>query len=213
MKKKLSLGIIFIAITQIIPLLWNISLIPHIKNIAVIFASLAIWLTQPPVSTKETVENRKRDSFSVLLIIIISIVSVSSSIVDWAYFEADKLRFDYLTILGIALIVIGIAFRAWSINTLGDYFTATVQIKEKHQLITKGPYSIVRHPSYLGAWMAITGTSLFLNSFIGIAISFIGMLCAYIVRIRIEEQALTETFGRAYTDYGKSVKKLIPLIW
>lgn len=210
--KKLTLAVGFILICQILPLLGNADLIFHLKNIVILVANGAIWFTQPPVSGAETIANRNKDKYSVLLIIFISMVSIMVSVIDWGYFNN---RYDHfwVSVLGIILLFFGIAIRVWAIQTLGKHFTATVQIKENHQLITNGPYSIVRHPSYLGAWMAITGTALFLNSYIGVLVAFFGMMYAYYVRIAVEEKALTDSFGLLYKDYQRRVKKIIPLIW
>jgi len=212
MKKKLMLAISFITLSQLLPLLGKPDLILQYKNIVIMIAIFAVWATQPPISKKETFDNKNRDKFSVILIIIMSIVSVAVSIIDWAYFRnaQDNLL---LSIIGLFIIATGIIFRIWAIHTLGKHFTPTVQIKEDHQLITSGPYSIVRHPSYLGAMWAMVGTSIFLNSIIGIIISFICMFYAYYIRIASEERALSELFGKEYRAYQKKVKKLIPFIW
>lgn len=212
MKKKLVLAISFITLSQLLPLSGKPDLILQYKNITIMLVIFAVWATQPPISKKETVENKDRDKFSVLLIIIMSISSVAASTIDWAYFRNahDNLL---LSIIGLFIIATGIIFRIWAIYTLGKHFTATVQIKQDHQLITSGPYSIVRHPSYLGAMWAMVGTSVFLNSIIGIIISVVCMFYAYYIRITTEERALSDLFGKEYSEYQKKVKKLIPFIW
>ena len=210
--KKLILAVGFILICQILPLLGNPDLILDLKNIVILVANGAIWFTQPPVSGAETIANKNKDKYSVLLIIFISMISIMVSVIDWGYFNNRYDNFG-VSLLGITLLFLGITIRVWAIQTLGKHFTATVQIKENHQLITNGPYSIVRHPSYLGAWMAITGTALFLNSYIGVLVAFFGMMYAYYVRIAVEEKALTDSFGMLYKDYQRRVKKIIPLIW
>jgi protein-S-isoprenylcysteine O-methyltransferase Ste14 len=212
MKKKLILAISFITLSQLLPLSGKPDLILEYKNITIMLAIFATWVTQPPISKKETLENKNRDKFSVLLIIIMSILSVAVSIIDWAYFSnaQDNLL---LSVIGLFIITTGIIFRIWAIHALGKHFTPTVQIKEDHRLITSGPYSVVRHPSYLGAMWAMVGTSVFLISIIGIIISFGCMFYAYYIRIATEERALSELFGKEYGEYQKKVKKLIPFIW
>src|SRR6478672_3238711 len=212
MKKKLVLAISFITLSQLLPLSGKPDLILQYKNITIMLVVFAVWATQPPISKKETVENKNRDKFSVLLIIIMSMLGIAVSIIDWAYFRnaADNLL---LSIIGLFIIITGIIFRIWAIHTLGKQFTPTVQVKEDHQLITSGPYSVVRHPSYLGAMWAMVGISVFLNSIIGTIISFVCMFYAYYIRITTEEQALSELFGKEYSEYQKKVKKLIPFIW
>lgn len=211
--KKITLAFAFIFLSQIIPLLFKVQLILHPNNLFVAAANIAIWLTQPPVSATETRENKNRDKNSVIIILVMSLLCVAFSIIEWAYFKEGSIQFNFLSVLGIVLLVAGIVFRALSVKTLGKHFTATVQIKEDHQLITSGPYSVVRHPSYLGAWIAIIGCAVFLHSIAGTLLAVFGMFYAYYVRISVEEDALVDTFGEKYKAYQKSKARLIPFLW
>lgn len=210
--KRVILGVLSVSLSQILPLVFKPELIIHERNIVLIVANILIWLTQPPVSVEETKNNKSSDQNSVLIIIVCSMISVIAPIVDWAYF-GDQTYSTFVTGLGLALIVIGISLRAWAVQKLGKHFTATVQLKDDHALITSGPYSVVRHPSYSGALMAVVGSAVFLNSIIGTVVAFSLMMIAYYIRIKIEEQVLTGLFGNRYTDYSKRTKKLIPFIW
>lgn len=175
--------------------------------------SIAMWLTQPPVSLKETREQKSSDRFSVVLILGMSVISVVVPVIDWAYFNLQHNQLDWITFLGFLMIIVGILFRSWSVRALGKYFTATVQIQEQHQLIVKGPYHIVRHPSYLGAFLAIIAGGVILHSLLGLIVAVIAMLIAYFVRIRIEERELSKQFGAAYLTYQKETKMFIPYVW
>ena len=209
--KRISLALISIFISQILPLLGKPELILANKNVVIMIANAAIWLTQPPISGAETKQNKSRDKFSVLLILFFSIGSIIVAVINWAYFHI--IESSFFTLTGLLLIVLGIAFRVWAIQMLGKFFTATIQIKDDHKLIVAGPYSIVRHPSYLGAWATIAGTTIFFNSYIAFAFAFIGMGVSYYIRIKLEEKALVEVFGQQYLDYQKKVKRVIPFIW
>jgi protein-S-isoprenylcysteine O-methyltransferase Ste14 len=96
---------------------------------------------------------------------------------------------------------------------LGKHFTATVQLQKGHRLITNGPYGIIRHPSYLGALIALIGSAIFLNSLVGTITAVAAMMIAYLVRINAEEKMLVNSFGNRYREYQKNTKKLIPFIW
>jgi protein-S-isoprenylcysteine O-methyltransferase Ste14 len=210
--KRVILAVSSIVISQILPLLGKPELIIHNKNIVIMLANAAIWLTQPPVSSTETVEHKGRDKFSVLLILFSSIGSIIVSVVDWAYLH-QTFTSDYLLIIGLILIIFGIILRSWSIQILGKFFTPTIQIKEDHALIIKGPYSIVRHPSYLGAWTTVAGAAIFFGSYIGFIFALAGMGVSYYIRIDLEEKALIEVFGQQYKKYQQRVKKIIPFVW
>ena len=211
--KKFLLASISNIVMIVLPLLGKPSLIFHYKIILIIVGSICMWLTQPPVTVKETTDKKSSDKSSVILILFMSFISVVAPVIDWAYFKTEQDSFSVITLIGICFIVIGISFRAWAVNRLGKFFTATVQIKEDHNLITSGPYTIVRHPSYSGAFMAIVAGGIVLESVIGFVISVIAMSIAYYVRIGIEEKELIACFGNDYIQYKKRTKMIIPYVW
>lgn len=210
--RKIILASISNILMIIIPLLAHPSLILHGKIICIIVGSVCMWLTQPPVSVKETSDKKSSDRFSVVLILLMSFISVVVPVVDWAYFSNTQDHVGIFTYLGIFMIIIGISYRAWAVNTLGKYFTATVQIKEGHQLVQSGPYSFVRHPSYTGAFIALIAGGVILESLLGFVISCVAMMIAYYVRITIEEKELIARFGNEYIAYKANTKMLIPYV-
>lgn len=211
--RKLILSIISNALMIILPLAAKPALILHYKIIFIVVGSIAMWFTQPAFTVAETSDQKQSDKFSIILILAMSLVSVVVPVIDWAYFNDNKNEISFLTYLGAATIILGIAFRAWSVRTLGRFFTPTVQIKAGHILVTRGPYRIVRHPSYLGAFLSITGGAVLLESLVGFIAGCIAMFIAYYFRISIEEKELMQHFGDRYLDYKSSTKKIIPFIW
>lgn len=210
--KKIQLAVASIVITQVIPLLGKPELIFDYKDIIVMAANASLWLFQPAVSAKETSENKSNDRYSVILILVMSVLSTIIPIIDWAYFS-NHISNTPATIAGFIILWFGVILRNYSIRILGKHFTPTIQLQKDHTLITEGPYNIVRHPSYLGALLAIVGIAIFLNSWIGAVAAVIAMMIAYVVRINAEEQVLKSLFGNVYVEYQKRTKKLIPFIW
>jgi protein-S-isoprenylcysteine O-methyltransferase Ste14 len=211
--KKLQLACSSVIISQVIPLLGKPELIFHYKNIILIAANVCLWLFQPSVSAKETKENKSKDQYSVVLIIIMSMLSTIIPIIDWAYFSDNTSSNGVLTIVGFVILWSGVLLRNYSIKILGKHFTATIQLQKEHKLISKGPYSAIRHPSYLGALLALVGSAMFLNSLIGTFAAVVAMITAYVVRIKAEEKVLENLFGNEYQDYKNRTKKLIPFVW
>ena len=211
--KKVVLSIISNVLMVFLPLIGNPALIFNPKILIIITGSVCVWLTQPAFSVAETTDKKQSDKFSVILILLMSLISGIVPIVDWAYFNADKNNLSTMTIAGFIMIATGILFRAWAVKTLGKYFTPTVQITEEHKLIDSGPYKIIRHPSYFAAFLSITGAAVLLESVTGIAVSIIAMSIAYYVRIGIEERKLLEHFGNSYRTYMLHTKKIIPFVF
>jgi len=213
MRKKLLFTLCAILVLNIFPLLLKPALILNFKTFILLISAAVLWLSQPGFSKQDMNSDKQSDKLSILLILIASSISVFSSVIEWAYFTPDKSQINSVTVIGFIFLLIGICFRVWSINVLGKNFTATVKITREHELIKTGPYKLIRHPSYLGAFVAIIGCPVFLNNTYTIFISCIAMTIAYYFRINVEEKTLSNHFGKYYEDYKKGTYRLLPLIW
>ncbi len=115
--------------------------------------------------------------------------------------------------LGIAVLLAGAGFRDWSILTLGRYFRREVTIEPGQQLVRRGPYRLLRHPSYTGLLLVFGGFGLALGSWVGAACALLILFVGLLPRIRVEEGVLAQTFGRDYEDYVNATSRLVPHIW
>lgn len=210
---KIIFTIVAILLLNFAPLAARPELILHYKSILLALAAACLWLSQPAFSTEETKRDQSSDRFSILVILIMSSLSVVAAVSEWAYLNDAEQSSQLLTIIGAILLVCGIAVRVWAIQTLGKHFTATVTLTNDHQLVKSGPYQWVRHPSYLGAFMAIVGAPVFLNAHWAALVAFLSMTIAYYLRIGVEEKMLSAYFGNQYQDYKKVTKRIIPFIW
>ena len=116
-------------------------------------------------------------------------------------------------LVGLLLLIWGYAIRAFAIRTLGKYFTGTVVIKSDHQLIRTGLYRYLRHPAYTGTLLAHLGLGLAFANWFSLLFSSVPFLLAAMYRMRVEELALTATFGAEYSTYCKTSKRLIPGVY
>ncbi|MEM6699315.1 MAG: isoprenylcysteine carboxylmethyltransferase family protein [Bacteroidota bacterium] len=181
----------------------------------IVFFFVLLFLTQPALQASDVKGNYETDKYSVLFILLALLITLSGSLVDWAYFGIGKglINRDLLKSIGLGFLILGSAYRIWSIIHLDKYFSATVQFDSEHQLIQTGPYKLIRHPSYLGAYLAILGSTLFLNSILFFVFGGTVMLAAYIYRIKVEEIGLTQIFPIEYKKYQSQSKKMIPFIY
>ncbi|HXI83487.1 MAG TPA: isoprenylcysteine carboxylmethyltransferase family protein [Verrucomicrobiae bacterium] len=111
------------------------------------------------------------------------------------------------------LVVVGGAIRLTAILTLKKFFTVRVTILSDHRLIRRGLYAHVRHPSYLGALIGFFGVGLGMCNWLSLLIVFLPILGAFLYRIRVEESALRQRFGREYEVYCRSTKRLVPWLY
>lgn len=110
-----------------------------------------------------------------------------------------------------ALTAAGLLFSVWARWHLGRNWSGTVTIKEDHELITTGPYAIVRHPIYTGILLAFVGSAAAIGEWrgiIGVALAFF----SFLFKLRIEERWMRERFGDAYGDYSRGVAALVPFV-
>jgi len=84
-------------------------------------------------------------------------------------------------------------------------------IAEARKLVTGGPYSIVRHPLYLGEEIAILGVVLQYFSVWALLILVLQLLCQ-LYRMSYEEQVLGAAFPD-YGDYKTRTFRLVPGIY
>jgi len=114
---------------------------------------------------------------------------------------------------GLGLMWSGMAMRVWAVRTLGRFFRTVVVMQDHHQLISDGPYRLIRHPSYAGSLLTLAGLGLALGSWLSLLVAVLGALVGFTRRIRIEESALQARFGDAYTAYARRTWRLVPLLW
>jgi len=111
------------------------------------------------------------------------------------------------------LLAAGIGVRIWAIRHLGKFFTVDVGIQPDHRVVQDGPYRLVRHPSYSGSLLSLTGIACLTFNWLGFFLIVICTFVAYALRIPVEEKVLREQFGSEYDQYAARTKKLIPWIY
>jgi protein-S-isoprenylcysteine O-methyltransferase Ste14 len=96
--------------------------------------------------------------------------------------------------------------RMWGIST-----SRQVKLLPDHQLIAGGPYALIRHPMYLGWWVALLGALLIYRTWILVLLLTMSLVVFY-RRARIEETTLAVRFGAEWQAYVKRTKFLVPFI-
>jgi protein-S-isoprenylcysteine O-methyltransferase len=112
---------------------------------------------------------------------------------------------------GLAMMLAGLILRWYAIAVLGSAFTVEVGIRCDQQVIERGPYRWVRHPSYTGSLLTIVGILLCCTNFLSL-VTVALPVGGYVYRIRIEERALVASLGDAYRTYMQRTRRLIPFV-
>ncbi|HEX5059267.1 MAG TPA: isoprenylcysteine carboxylmethyltransferase family protein [Kofleriaceae bacterium] len=109
----------------------------------------------------------------------------------------------------VAAVGLYIVFRVFRANT---FTSATIEVAREQQVVTTGPYAIVRHPMYAGALIMMVGVPLALGSWW--AVPAVLVLIGVIVWRLLDEENLLATELRGYAEYRTKVKyRLVPLVW
>ena len=110
---------------------------------------------------------------------------------------------------GIILGFSVIPFLIWTHRTLSHFWSADLEIQDKHRLITAGPYSRIRHPMYT-AFILFTLSSVLLAA--NLFVTIFGLLiCIMLYPIsKQEEQMLIREFGDQYKAYMNRTGRFLP---
>ncbi len=113
--------------------------------------------------------------------------------------------------LGAALTVAGLVFAVWAREHLGRNWSRSVTIKQGHELITTGPYGVVRHPIYTGILTGFLGMAIAISQVRGF-IAFVLVFLALWTKLRREEQWMRSQFGETYAAYAHQTAALVPYL-
>ena len=113
--------------------------------------------------------------------------------------------------LGLALFALGLGFAIWARVHIGRNWGTPMTQKDEPELVTSGPYHLVRHPIYSGVLVAGLGTAVALSWMWLIAVVLAGIY--FIYSATVEERYMTEQFPDIYPVYKRSTKMLVPFIF
>ena len=127
-------------------------------------------------------------------------------------FEIPFVNFS-INFLFLIPAIIFILFGAWlGISGVKQTSLKVAEIHRSEKIVTKGVYSIVRHPQYLGGLLAHVGVSLLLSSLGSLIVTPVMLSLIFLISWE-EEKELIREFGEAYIFYKKKVPMLIPKVF
>jgi len=117
------------------------------------------------------------------------------------------------TVLGVLLAAGGYSIRAAAMRTLGEFFTATLRMRENHRVVSEGIYRRIRHPGYLGTILFFAGSGIATANFITTLLVLAVIVPTFVLRIAVEERMLTEHLGEEYRAYQGKTWRLVPFVF
>jgi protein-S-isoprenylcysteine O-methyltransferase Ste14 len=107
---------------------------------------------------------------------------------------------------------IGAALSWTAVRHLGRQFRVNAGLYEDHELVTSGPYAIVRHPIYTSL-LAMLGCSLsILTPWQWAVLSLALFVAGTEIRVYTEDRLLASRFGERFFEYRKRVRAYVPFV-
>ncbi|MGH8141555.1 MAG: methyltransferase family protein [Steroidobacteraceae bacterium] len=114
-------------------------------------------------------------------------------------------------IIGVVLCVLGVCLALWARVHLGTNWGMPMSRKESPELVTTGPYALVRHPIYSGLILAMIGSAGAQSILWVVPLALFGVYFTY--SARREERLMTEQIPDQYPAYKRRTKMFVPCAW
>ena len=132
------------------------------------------------------------------------------------FIAAQRISLPFLlSAAGLLLLAAGLLLQIWTarLMTLPVIIgIPEIGAQNESRLVDKGPFSVIRHPTYLSHIMIFLGAFLFTGSLAVGLLTILDFLIVSLIIIPLEEKELHRRLGPGYADYMKKVPRLIPRI-
>ena len=146
---------------------------------------------------------------------IAAITLIISILAIFNIFTLEQSLLENYKIERIVLAIIFIVFswtQVFAFKYLKENYTQDIAIKKNHNLITDGPYKLIRHPQYVSQLLSDLSIVLALGSYVGIPLVLLVEIPLFILRAKKEEELLELHFKEEFLDYKKKSGFFIPFV-
>jgi protein-S-isoprenylcysteine O-methyltransferase Ste14 len=191
---------------------------PWFAKVTILLANIMLVVIRAPYGkrsrTIRVVKSRKGRLEIVLLTIawvafFLSLIWIATPLFAFADYALDPIPFA----IGVVCLVVGLWLFHRSHVDLGPNWSITLEVREQHQLVTRGVYRWVRHPMYLSLLIFSAGQVLVIPNWLVGPSYGVAMLLLILLRLGPEERMMLEEFGKDYETYMATTKRLVPGIW
>ena len=148
--------------------------------------------------------------------ILVSLLAIGGLVVPIIYSVSNWLNFANYVLplwagwIGVLLTILAVIV-FWRAHTdLSVNWSPSLEIREKHELITRGIYGYIRHPMYASQWLLAIGQPLLLQNWLAGWLNLVVFIFFYLLRVRAEEKMMLDTFGEQYQAYMQKVGRVFP---
>jgi len=184
---------------------------------AIYFGALVVeMIIRAPLNRKRRQEKMSERRVTGQEIFILVLLLLGGFITPIVYATTNWLDFANYSLpmwagwLGVVILAGGL-FIFWRAHAdLGLNWSPSLEIRENHELITRGIYGMIRHPMYASQWLVALAQLLLLQNWIAGFLNLLAFIPFYFLRVRAEEQMMVETFGDQYRAYMRKVGAILP---
>jgi protein-S-isoprenylcysteine O-methyltransferase Ste14 len=116
-------------------------------------------------------------------------------------------------VVGALLYLVSLWLFRRSHKDLGRQWSASLEIRESHQIVRAGVYRRIRHPMYASFWLWALAQAFLLPNAVAALSGLVAIAILFFTRIDFEERMLTDAFGDDYRAYMRETKRIIPGIY
>jgi protein-S-isoprenylcysteine O-methyltransferase Ste14 len=191
---------------------------PWFAKAVILLANVAIIVIRAPHGhrsrTVRVVKSRRGPLEAVLLTFalgtfFLTMVWIATPLFAFADYPLRPLPF----VAGVLTFATGQWIFYRSHADLGTNWSVTLELRERHRLVTHGIYRWMRHPMYLALLLIATGQALALPNWLVGPSYLVAMLLLVALRLGPEERMMREQFGKDYEAYAATTKRLVPGVW
>ena len=116
-------------------------------------------------------------------------------------------------VVGALVYILSLWLFRRSHKDLGRQWSASLEIRDSHQIVRAGVYRLIRHPMYSSFWLWALAQAFLLPNAVAALSGLVAIAILFFTRIDHEERMLTEAFGDDYRAYMRETKRIIPGIY
>jgi len=185
----------------------------------VYWAALVVEMViRTPLNKKRKEEKMSEQRVSTQEKLILFLLLIGMMILPLIYSATSWLDFANYSLptwagwLG-SFIMLGALFVFWRSHAdLGLNWSPSLEIRDKHELITRGIYGVIRHPMYASQWLWVIAQPLLLQNWVAGLVNLIIFIPFYLLRVQAEEQMMVDRFGEQYKTYMERTGRVLPKI-
>lgn len=191
--------------------------LPYVWPTALLFWIVFFWAFAPEFGIVRRARRSQGEADSKSLQVILlgqSIAFFAAFPLAWvSAFQFAPALHTAAFYVGVATLVAGSLLRRHCWRMLGSSFTGDVRVSPDQEVVNRGAYRVLRHPSYTAGIMLSMGVGIAVGSWASAALLTVASFTVYMYRMAVEERALLAVIGEPYRQFMSTRKRLIPFVY